>query len=436
MSLPIPPGSNPLELLAQLKQDLQSALRYLIVWLAILLFDYCATLPQEIKYIWPSKWSPLKVLFLLLRYWTIIDQIVSTVLILGTVHIPSDVCAYMYKFETWGGLLVIFLSSLILSLRVVSICEKSYKVAAVLSVLLVIELAWMIGSQTQLVALKLPTFIADTIGWHGCLAVGDVGFRDSIASSFWAAPLLFDTVILGITLHKIITMQRHAGGKIPILQRVLKSNVLYFAALATTNLVSVALSAQSRASIKSFNSPASLALTGIMTCRLVLVLFEPSNPNSPHSNSNSSDSSKFPFSFKSRSTRQGSTSKGSPVRGNKLSGGVGATGERNGDVELERVQQNAGSRYAQPSSGFKGSSNTLKIDAPPPSPRTTAPLHFFSSHQESSTPHDSTREVLVSPKSSTVYPPSSSLHAPPYSHFSDTIESSRPSFGSDQRDFA
>jgi len=44
MSLPIPPGSNPLELLAQLKQDLQSALRYLIVWLAILLFDYVSLL--------------------------------------------------------------------------------------------------------------------------------------------------------------------------------------------------------------------------------------------------------------------------------------------------------------------------------------------------------------------------------------------------------
>lgn len=43
----------------------------------------------------------------------------------------ADVCAYTYKFETWGGLLVIFLSSLILSLRVFSICEKSYKVAAV-----------------------------------------------------------------------------------------------------------------------------------------------------------------------------------------------------------------------------------------------------------------------------------------------------------------
>lgn len=196
-----------------------------------------------------------------------------------------------------------------------------------------------------------------------------------------------------------------------------------------------------RASIKSFNSPASLALTGIMTCRLVLVLFEPSNPNSPLSNSNSSDSSKFPFSFKSRSTRQGSSSKGSPVRGSKPSGGVGVTGERNEDVELERVQQNAGSRYAQPSSGFKGSSNTLEVDAPPPSPRTTAPSPFSTSQQESSTPHDSTREVLASPKSSTIYPPptyppSLSPLAPTYSHFSDTIESSRPSFGSDQRDFA
>lgn len=260
-------------------------------------------------------------------------------------------------------------------------------------------------------------------------------------------------------------MQRHAGGKIPILQRVLKSNILYFAALATTNLVSVALSARTsiqfclrfiftssklrggddlmnsfvlflppepRASIKSFNSPASLALTGIMTCRLVLVLFEPSNPNSPLSNSNSSDSSKFPFSFKSRSTRQGSSSKGSPVRGNKSSGGVGVTGERNGDVELERVQQNAGSRGAQPSYGFKGSSNALAIAPPPSSPRSTTPSPFFSSHQESLTPHDSTRE----PKSSTVYPPSSSPRAPPYSHFLDTIESSGPSFGSDQRDLA
>lgn len=205
-----------------------------------------------------------------------------------------------------------------------------------------------------------------------------------------------------------------------------------------TDPLKTIVSTESRATLKSFNSPASLALTGIMTCRLVLVLFEPSNPNSPYSKS--SDSSKFPFSFRSRSNRRGSHSKAPPARANPRSSDGGETDERAGDIELERVQPDREPRYPQASIGSRNSGNTLEIVAPPPAPRTRASSPSFPFPPQPSPLHLSNTEIHAEQtKSRSVYPPtpiSPSPLTPTSSHFSDDVESPRPSFGSNQRNFA
>ncbi|GAA5843094.1 hypothetical protein JCM3766R1_005235 [Sporobolomyces carnicolor] len=211
MSISIPPGTDPFELLGQLRADLKASLMYVVVWMAIVLFDYCATLPLEIRYIWPSKLSPLKIIFL-----------------------------------------------------------------ALLGAFLVIEVCWMSFTSTLLGPLVLPPFVSGFLGFHGCIAVGGAGLKTYVSSAFWAAPLLFDATILTLTLYKITSTERHAGGKVPILQRILKSSILYFVPIASMHLVTTAMAAFTRATLKSFNPPASLAFTGIAATRLVLSLFDSS----------------------------------------------------------------------------------------------------------------------------------------------------------------
>ncbi|GAA5958568.1 hypothetical protein JCM3765_006676 [Sporobolomyces pararoseus] len=275
MSIAIPPGTDPFALLGQLRADLKASLMYVVAWMAIVVFDYLATLPLEIRYIWPSKLSPLKIIFLALRYWTIINQIVSTTLIMA--NIPPSMCNRAYRFETAGAVILMSLSSCILGLRVYSIFERSLKIGCFLGAFLVVEAAWMIFTSTLLGPLVLPPFVSDFLGFHGCIAVGGAGLKTYVSSAFWAAPLLFDATILTLTLYKITSTERHAGGKVPILQRILKSSILYFVPIACMHLVTTAMAAFTRATLKSFNPPASLAFTGIAATRLVLSLFDSSN---------------------------------------------------------------------------------------------------------------------------------------------------------------
>ncbi|GAA6064179.1 hypothetical protein JCM10212_002921 [Sporobolomyces blumeae] len=277
MSLPsIPAGMSLVTFLAEARRDMTVSLRYTIVWLAILCFEYgevdvqVALLSDERQFIWQAKWTPLKCLFLLNRYWALVNQITSTAMIMTP--ISSAVCERVVWFEPIGGLLVVAFSSSILALRVYSIWDRSVAIAIILGCLLLVEFGWMIGTVTQLVALKLPSFIQDEVGFHGCLAVGGPGRASGLSSAFWAAPFLFDTSILVLTIYRILSTMRQAGS-VPILQRVLRHGVVYYVVICCTNFFSFALAVQPRLTIRSLNSPASLALTSAMCTRLVLSLF-------------------------------------------------------------------------------------------------------------------------------------------------------------------
>jgi hypothetical protein len=62
-----------------------AAKSFIIVWTAILYWDWLATLPLEVPYIWRAKTTPLKIIFLLQRYGTILFHTTAAVLILSDV---------------------------------------------------------------------------------------------------------------------------------------------------------------------------------------------------------------------------------------------------------------------------------------------------------------------------------------------------------------
>ncbi|GAA5930327.1 uncharacterized protein JCM15063_004775 [Sporobolomyces koalae] len=258
---------------------------------------------------------------------------------------------------------------MVLALRVYSIFERSMRVGLVLAVFLVIEIGWMTYTSTQLVALQLPEYVRKIIDFQGCIAIGGAGLATSISSAFWAAPLLFDGMILGLTLYKIVTTQRHAGGKIPILQRILKSSILYYLPIAATHLVSTAMAALTRATLKSFNPPASLALTGILATRLVLSLFDTSNvnPSSP------GKPIVFPFSFRSRSKRRLSVANGHEPRDFRSLDGHSDVVDPGSNFELGGIARSPGGGRC--STASKESETTPDDSRPPareglpPSPR-------------------------------------------------------------------
>lgn len=84
--------------LDQLRSDFTATNYYVIAWTAILVWDWLALLPREIKHFWKfkGKLSPVRITFLLNRYGTLILQMFNLTLLLSTVpkgeSVPSPPC--------------------------------------------------------------------------------------------------------------------------------------------------------------------------------------------------------------------------------------------------------------------------------------------------------------------------------------------------------
>lgn len=73
--------------LDQLRSDFTATKYYVIAWTGILIWDWLALLPREIKHFWKfkGKLSPVRITFLLNRYGTLILQMFNLALLLSTV---------------------------------------------------------------------------------------------------------------------------------------------------------------------------------------------------------------------------------------------------------------------------------------------------------------------------------------------------------------
>ncbi|GAA5930089.1 DUF6533 domain-containing protein [Sporobolomyces koalae] len=69
--------------LERLREVAEATKLCLVVWTAILAWDWLATLPSEYRTIWRRQWSLLKVVFLLNRYGTLLLEIASAAIILA-----------------------------------------------------------------------------------------------------------------------------------------------------------------------------------------------------------------------------------------------------------------------------------------------------------------------------------------------------------------
>lgn len=87
--------------------------------LTMLVYDTLITLDEEIIYIWNSKWSPIKCVFLLVRYLSLSIQIFSAI----AAGSPSAlICLISTWFSGVGGLLVEATADIFLVYRVYAFC--------------------------------------------------------------------------------------------------------------------------------------------------------------------------------------------------------------------------------------------------------------------------------------------------------------------------
>ncbi|GAA5962416.1 hypothetical protein JCM3765_004287 [Sporobolomyces pararoseus] len=106
-------------------------------------------------------------------------------------------------------------------------------------------------------ALLLPSFLSEAAGFTNCLSTRTDGKSD-YEIILWTPPLLFDSVVLALTIFRYFQLRRHTGGiEIPILRKIVNKHILYFALITTLNIINVAFFSQNDPTLKPSNAVSS-----------------------------------------------------------------------------------------------------------------------------------------------------------------------------------
>ncbi|GAA5959779.1 hypothetical protein JCM21900_006380 [Sporobolomyces salmonicolor] len=190
--------------------------------------------------------------------------------------VSPALCQHIYLFQPAGNILVLFFCACILLTRILALYERSRKLLWGLILLLALQVGVMVGATTQFRPLLLAPDLAEAVNFYGCVAIAHDVKAGAFVAVFWAAPLVFDTVILVLTVLRVLCIRRRSG-PMPILRQFLRDGVFYYMVVFATDVANVSLYAQSDTTIQNFSSPASTVLTSLMASRLVLSLFSKSS---------------------------------------------------------------------------------------------------------------------------------------------------------------
>ncbi|KAJ7837102.1 hypothetical protein B0H13DRAFT_2368371 [Mycena leptocephala] len=261
---------------------------YIACTTSILIWDWLSCLPQEWRCIWKSRagWSPIKILYCLVRYYTLLALVVTDVWFFA--HWSESSCA-RYVRALPGIAVLIDLSielgePFVLCFRIVpeSLSMGWNKVLALrtyalygcsktIGVLLIILIAGFLG---VMIAVPILAFDYTRLPlWPGpCIVTG----KPSIAGpkfiiAFYASPMAFDMIMTVMTVYKVMDHNRR-GGSSSLMNRMVKDGLFYFFSITSLNLLNVIFFVQRNEIIQAINASMSIQISSVLCCRLILNL--------------------------------------------------------------------------------------------------------------------------------------------------------------------
>ncbi|KAG1844521.1 hypothetical protein DFJ58DRAFT_802669 [Suillus subalutaceus] len=232
-----------------------------IVGFTILVWDHLVTSGDEIEFIWKGRKGILVYLFLLNRYLTPLGFLINLV----AYNLPSwgyTSCQHFVRFEGAMTAIGIEIVGLMMLIRVIAM-YRHQRPAIVLAILLL--LAW-IAVTAWLLSNGGPVIHADNV--HSCTMVFHSG---SIASASAWLPLLYDTYVFGLTLHRTYPSIRNkeAGH---VIRTLLADGLLYYSVICAVNLVLTIMIIRAQEGVKNIAAQLELLLTVTMMSRITLNL--------------------------------------------------------------------------------------------------------------------------------------------------------------------
>ncbi|KAH9059921.1 hypothetical protein EDB87DRAFT_1684186 [Lactarius vividus] len=238
-----------------------------VVSFTILVWDHIITFPDEVELIWKGGKGLGVYLFFLNRYLIPLSFIVNLSAYFGLVSSPgSESCNHFVRFEGSMTMIGISVVALMLFLRIRALYAQQLVVQSiVISILLT-----FVGVNSWLLTRGIPVPHALATS---CTMIIDPDVPGWIAASTAYLPLLYDTVVISLTLYQTTGALRSGSKSTGETFRVmLQEGLLYYSAICTVTLAFTIMIASADPSVRNITAQLELCLTVAMMSRITLHL--------------------------------------------------------------------------------------------------------------------------------------------------------------------
>ncbi|KAF9498135.1 hypothetical protein BDN71DRAFT_442005 [Pleurotus eryngii] len=203
--------------------------------LAFTVWDIIVSFEDEVEQIWLSAWTRLKYLYIFLRYFSLIAQVIATILTLGLaapLYPGRSVCLLLLSFQAISSQALMMGVQVLLVLRVIALYNR---------------VRWL---RTFLSALFLGEVVLMTVFFGISLSSMDYGVHCVItgfpitATGFLIPPILYESLLFVLTMVKFYQALRDGWGRQPVISRFMSHGIWAFGApfvILTVNTLCMAL---------------------------------------------------------------------------------------------------------------------------------------------------------------------------------------------------
>ncbi|KAG9311763.1 hypothetical protein JVU11DRAFT_8006 [Chiua virens] len=247
-------------------QETEKYLR--IVSLSIAGYDYLITLPAEVRF-YRSQSNILRpslgcVLFVLIRYLSIIVMVVSNYGVLATAF-TTETCHQYYLIAPVFKVLQSMASQVILGVRTFNIARRQQSVGVALAI------AFVLTTIVSFVFLWAPRVPLNTC------TPGNSGSTPT-AWTYYLISIIWDTGTLSISTFYLVRYNSIHGRLSRLIRTMIYDGLGYFLALTGVNVFNLILYRASNPAVQSAGASMGYAVTWIMSQRILIHLREMSEP--------------------------------------------------------------------------------------------------------------------------------------------------------------
>ncbi|KAJ7729717.1 hypothetical protein B0H14DRAFT_3511716 [Mycena olivaceomarginata] len=239
----------------------------------ILIWDHIDTLATEVEYIWKGKKGIIVYLFLLNRYLTPLGFMVNLFAYLSPVwtndtahsHLWSS-CHHFIRFEGAMTVIGIHVVGIMMLLRISALYSTQRIVVGAVFVLWLV----MFSVNAWLLTRGEAVLHNPESGVRACTMIFPPELSTIASSSAWL-PLLYDSVVLVLTLRKTLPLLKKGSGTFMV-KRLLEDGLIYYAAIFSVTLVLTIMIISAPPGLKNIAAQLELLITVTMMSRITLNL--------------------------------------------------------------------------------------------------------------------------------------------------------------------